>query len=69
MSDDFESFEDEADEDGGFMWKMKASTRAMVDVIYEHNLEGEVEALYEIYAIEEKAKWEEWFHKIDEKRK
>jgi hypothetical protein len=70
MSNDLEVFEEYSEEEeSGSLWRVKASTRAMVDIIYRHNLEKEVEALYEIYVIEEKAKWEEWASKFTEKRK
>jgi hypothetical protein len=69
MSKDCESFEDEVNGDVSYMWAAKASARAMCDIIEKHNLTEEVEELYEIYAIEEKAIWEEWARKIDEKRK
>jgi hypothetical protein len=69
MSDDFESFEDELDEDVSYMWTAKASVRAMCDIIEKHNLAEEVEELYQIYVAEEKAIWDEWAKNFDEKRK
>ncbi len=69
MNGNLENFDDASDEEYGLMWKAKASTRALCDIIEKHNLEKEVEELYEIYAVEEKAIWEEWANKVAENRK
>ena len=69
MSNDLEIFEDYPDEEVGLTWKVQASFRALHDIVEKHNLGEEVEVLYEIYAVEEKAKWEEWAKGITEKRK
>jgi len=66
MSSDLVSFEDYSDEEEGVMWRLKASTRALFDIVEKYNLEEEVEALYEIYVAEEKAVWEKWAREITE---
>jgi hypothetical protein len=59
-------FDDDLEDDfDGSIYRLKASVRAMHDVLSKYNLDEEVEALYEKYFSEEKEKHEKrWAERL-----
>lgn len=68
MNDDLWEIEDESSDDPDGIASLKATTRALVEVLEKHNLEEEFEELYQKYLPEEIQKRKDWWAEIVEQK-